>query len=227
MNILIIEDNRDLTANLAEFLEQQEHTVDTASDGLQGLQLAINNSYDIILLDLMLPRMDGLQVCQKLREEAHNDTPVLMLTARDTIDDKLQGFASGSDDYLVKPFSLRELHARITALYKRHKGKLIKQTLRVGELVLDEGTLRVCRADTTIELTPIELQILTVLMHKSPDVVKRDALEREIWGDLPPDSDALRSHIHSLRNAIDKPFAYPLLHTIRGIGYRLAVDHAL
>lgn len=227
MDILIVEDNLDLSANLAEFLEQQGHTIDAAVDGRNGYQLACDNKYDVILLDLMLPGMDGLEICLKLREEARDDTPILMLTARDTIDDKLRGFASGSDDYLVKPFSLHELHARIVALDTRHKRRAVKQILQVDDLVLDETALHIQRADTKIVLTPIELQILTLLMRHTPEVVKREELEREIWGDLPPDSDALRSHIHSLRNAIDKPFDTALLQTVRGVGYKIVSSHGL
>lgn len=227
MNILIIEDNSDLAANLAEYLEQEGHIIDAAGDGITGLHLAVSNDYDVVILDLMLPGLNGLGVCRKLREEGKITTPVLMLTAKDTVDDKLEGFTAGTDDYLIKPFSLRELHARLKALHNRHKGVLVKKTLRIDDLVLDEGTLLVTRAGQTIELTPIELQILTLLMRNSPKVVRRETIEREIWGDLTPDSDALRSHIHSLRNAIDKPFAYPLLHTMRGIGYRLVAPDVL
>ena len=227
MNVLIIEDNMDLTANLAEFLEQQGDIIDTANDGNKGFNLATQNDYDVIILDLMLPGMDGLEVCQKLRGKSLVGTPVLMLTARDTVEDKLEGFKSGADDYLVKPFSLRELHARLTALHLRNKGSHVNIILEIGDLVLNTGTREVSRKNQKIELTPIELQLLMLLMKKSPDVVKREAIEREIWGDIPPDSDALRSHIHSLRSAIDKPFSSQLLHTVRGIGYRLVSQSAV
>jgi len=227
MNILIIEDNQDLSANLAEFLEQQGEIIDTASDGKKGFHLASNIAYDVIILDLTLPGMDGLEVCQQLREKSLIGTPILMLTARDTVEDKLNGFKSGADDYLVKPFSLRELHARLIALHSRNKGSHVKNILRIGDLVLNMGSLEVSRENNIIDLTPIELQILMLLMKCSPDVVKREIIEREIWGDIPPDSDALRSHIHSLRNAIDKPFSTHYLHTVRGIGYRLTSNYAV
>ncbi len=227
MNILLIEDNQDLAANLADYLEEQGHVIDAATDGITGLHLAVVNDYDIIVLDLMLPGMNGLDVCRKLRDEAQKDTPVLMLTARDTVDDKLAGFSSGTDDYLVKPFSLRELHARLQALVKRHKSLFNKKVLRVADLELDLGTLEIRRGDTPIALTPIGNKLLELLMRESPRVVKRRQLEQAIWGDEPPDSDALRAHMHGLRMAIDKHFDKPLLLTVRGIGYRLVDPDAL
>jgi len=227
MDILIIEDNNDLSANLAEYLEQAGHTIDAAANGNTGLYLALLNEYDVIVLDLMLPGLNGLDVCRKLREEGKKNTPVLMLTARDTVDDKLEGFSAGTDDYLVKPFSLRELLARLKSLHQRHKGGPVKKILSIDDLVLDEGTLLVTRGGHVLELTPIELKMLTLFMRNSPRVVKRETLEREIWGDLPPDSGALRTHIHSLRAVIDKPFPYSLLQTVRGIGYRLVVPDAV
>ena len=227
MNILLIEDNQDLAANLADYLEEQGHVIDAAADGITGLHLAVVNDYDVIVLDLMLPGMDGLDVCRKLRDEAQKDTPVLMLTARDTVDDKLAGFSSGADDYLVKPFSLRELHARLQALVKRHKSLFNKKVLQVADLELDLGTLEIRRGDIPIALTPIGNKLLELLMRESPRVVKRRQLEQAIWRDEPPDSDALRTHIHSLRMAIDKRFDKPLLQTVRGIGYRLVDPDAL
>jgi DNA-binding response OmpR family regulator len=147
-----------------------------------------------------------------------------MLTARDTLDDKVAGLDAGADDYLVKPFELRELEARVRTLLRRHRGEVVREAYVVGDLSLDTGTLQVARAGTPLTLTPIGLKLLTVLMRASPRVVSRPQLEREVWGDLLPDSDTLRSHLYTLRKAIDKPFARPLLHTIPGAGYRLAVD---
>ena len=172
----------------------------------------------------MLPGLDGLAVCRKLRDEARNDTPLLMLTARDTLDDKITGLGAGADDYLVKPFEIRELEARIRTLLRRHRGATARETYTVGDLTLDTATFKVMRAGRSLTLTPIGLKLLTTLMRASPRVVSRQQLEREVWGDLLPDSDTLRSHLYTLRKAIDKPFARPLLHTIAGAGYRLAAD---
>jgi DNA-binding response OmpR family regulator len=176
------------------------------------------------VLDIMLPGLDGLSVCRKLREEARNDTPLLMLTARDTLDDKITGLSAGADDYLVKPFEVRELEARLRTLLRRHRGAVARETYTVDDLTLDTATLQVTRGGQSLALTPIGLKLLTALMRASPRVVSRQQLEREVWGDLLPDSDTLRSHLYTLRKAIDKPFARPLLHTLPGAGYRLAAD---
>ncbi len=223
--ILLIEDHRDIAEMVYEYLELQGYAVDYAADGVSGLQLATDNQYDVMVLDLMLPGMDGIELCKKLRDEARNDIPILMLTARDTLNDKLTGLDAGADDYLVKPFELLELEARIRALLRRQRGTVTDETYRVGDLQLDTATLRVTRGDKTITLPPIGLKLLTTLMRESPKVVSRQQLEREVWGDLLPDSDTLRSHLYSLRKAIDKPFQKPLLHTLPGTGYRLTDEH--
>jgi DNA-binding response OmpR family regulator len=223
-SILLIEDHRDIAALVVEHLEHKGFAVDYAGDGVTGLHLAVTNPYDVIVLDVMLPGLDGLTVCRKLREEARRDTPLLMLTARDTLDDKITGLDAGADDYLVKPFEVRELEARIRTLLRRHRGATAREAYTVGDLTLDAATLRVTRAGVTLTLTPIGMRLLTVLMRASPRVVTRQQLEREVWGDLLPDSDTLRSHLYTLRKAIDRPFERPLLHTIAGTGYRLAAD---
>jgi DNA-binding response OmpR family regulator len=174
------------------------------------------------VLDLMLPRLDGLELCRKLRQEAKKSTPVLMLTARDTLDDKIRGLEAGGDDYLVKPFALQELEARVRALIRRDRRQVSAEVLRVGDLVLDTATLRATRNGQELQLSPIGLRLLTILMRESPRVVSRRDIEREIWGDALPDSDTLRSHLYNLRKVIDKPFRTSLLHTIHSAGYRLA-----
>lgn len=221
-NVLLIEDHRDIAGAIVDFLERRGFAVDYAADGVTGLHLAVTNPYDVIVLDIMLPGLDGLSVCRTLREEARNDTPLLMLTARDTLDDKITGLDAGADDYLVKPFEVRELEARIRTLLRRHRGAVARETYAVDDLTFDTATLRVTRGGQSLTLAPIGLKLLTVLMRASPRVVTRQQLEREVWGDLLPDSDTLRSHIYTLRKAIDKPFARPLLRTIAGAGYRLA-----
>lgn len=222
--ILLVEDHRDIAGAIIDFLEHRDFAVDYAADGITGLHLAVTNTYDVIVLDLMLPGLDGLAVCRKLREEARVDTPVLMLTARDTLDDKIIGLGAGADDYLVKPFEVRELEARIGTLLRRYRRAVARETYTVDDLTLDMATLRVTRGGQVLTLTPIGLKLLTVLMRASPRVVTRQQLEREVWGDLLPDSDTLRSHLYTLRKVIDKPFARTLLHTISGVGYRLAVE---
>src|SRR5688572_19488144 len=207
---------------IAEYFEQRGYAIDHAADGITGLHLAVSNPYDVIIADVMLAGMDGITICRKLRDEARRDTPLLMLTARDTIDDKLAGLDAGADDYLVKPFEIRELEARIRTLLRRHRGTQGgRDTLQVGDLVLDTSTLTVTRGGTPIKLMPIGIKLLTILMRASPRVVSRQQLEHEVWGDTLPDSDTLRSHLYALRRAIDKPFGRTLLHTLPGLGYRL------
>ncbi|NEX19795.1 response regulator transcription factor [Thiorhodococcus mannitoliphagus] len=221
MYLLIIEDNPDLAGNLSDFFDARGHRADLAQNGLAGLSFALEHDYDVMVLDLMLPGMNGLEVCRRLRD-AGRDLPVLMLTARDTLSDKLAGFEHGADDYLIKPFALPELEARLTALVRRAKRAMPRTLLRVGNLTFDPDRLRVERAGRRIELAPIPLRILQLLMQRAPGVVRREEIAREIWGENPPDSDALRAHVHALRSALDREEEPPLLHTIRGIGYQLA-----
>ena len=223
IRVLIVEDNRDICANIAAYLEKHRYILDFAYDGLSAMQLAVTNPFDLIVLDLMLPGMDGLSFCKKLRAEANIDKPVLMLTARDTLDDKLKGFAAGADDYLVKPFALQELHARLQALYKRSHGKT-DNLLTVGELTFNKSTLQVYRAGRRVDLNPAGMKLLQRLMEEAPAVVDRDALETLLWADEVPDGDALRSHMYKLRQAVDRPFDSPLIHTVHRIGYRIAED---
>ncbi|MCP4756420.1 MAG: response regulator transcription factor [Proteobacteria bacterium] len=221
MRILVVEDHQDLAENIGDYLSAKgEHILDFAMDGLGGMHLALTQEYDVIVLDIMLPGMDGLTLCRRLREEANDPTPVLMLTARDTLSDKLVGFESGADDYLVKPFALEELAARITALSKR---KTVKRPsrLKIEELELDLGIMTVTRDGRRIELNRACLTLLKTLMEAHPNVVSRRDLEFALWGDMPPGSDALRSHMYTLRHKVDKPFPYPMLQTVHGIGFRL------
>lgn len=226
MHLLLIEDNPDLVANVADFLEGRGHSLDIAYNGFAGLGFALEGHYDALILDLMLPGIDGLEVCARLHASGQAP-PVLMLTARDALDDKLAGFASGADDYLVKPFALAELEARLLALVRRTQAGTPGQTrerLRVADLELDLSTRRLTRAGRPLDLPPIPMRLLETLMRRTPSLVSRDELVRAVWGDQPPDSDALRAHLHLLRQIIDKPFPCPLLHTVRGFGYRLGED---
>lgn len=220
MRVLIIEDNPDIAANIGDYLEDLGYTVDFAGDGITGLHLAVVNDFDAIILDLALPGMDGLEVCRKLRQDAAKDTPVLMLTARDRLEDKLAGFETGADDYLVKPFELQEVVARLKVLASRGRRRTQRE-LKVGGLTYNLDTLNVTREGKEIHLNPIGLKLLQSLMESSPNVVSRSELEMEVWGEEMPDSDSLRVHIHTLRSAIDKPFESNMIQTRHGIGYRL------
>jgi len=221
MRILLVEDNRDILANLADYLTLKGYGVDCAQDGLSGLHLAVTGHYDLIVLDVMLPGLDGYTLCRRLREETRSSIPVIMLTARDQLDDRLQGFKAGADDYLVKPFALSELAARIEAVLRRSQGNS-QRVLQVADLSYDLDTLEVRRGGRRLKLNPLGLKLLALLMQRSPHVLRREALEEALWGDDCPDSDSLRSHIHQLRQVLDKPFDRPLLHTVHGLGYRLA-----
>lgn len=226
MRLLVIEDNRDIAANLGDFLEDRGHTVDYAADGVTGLHLAVVNDFDAIVLDLNLPGIDGIEVCRKLRVEGRKQTPVLMLTARDSLESKLAGFESGADDYLVKPFALQEVEARLQVLARRTKSN-VSRILNIADLEYNLDTLEVHRAGESIQLNPTALKILQALMESSPSVVTRTELETKVWGEELPDSDSLRVHIHGLRAAIDKPFPTPLIQTRHGIGYRIVDPDAL
>ncbi|MBT3204734.1 MAG: response regulator transcription factor [Gammaproteobacteria bacterium] len=222
MKVLLVEDNNDLALNITEYLECQGHIIDYAADGITGMHLALNESYNVIVLDVMLPGMNGYQFCQQLRQNAQNDIPVIMLTARDTEQDKLKGFDSGTDDYLVKPFSLKELEARINALNRRNHQQVVNKTLVVSDLEYNPGTMILKRANRTLLLKPVPRKILVILMTNTHRVVTRQEIEQEIWLDNPPDSEVLRAHIYAIRNEIDKASPVKLLHTIHGVGYRLA-----
>ena len=227
MRILIIEDHPDILANLYGFFEPKGHVLDSARDGYGGLSLASQNDYDAIILDVMLPGLNGLDFCSRLRSELHDDTPVLMLTARDTLQDKVAGFDSGADDYLVKPFSLVELEVRLKALVRRAGGKSApSSTLRFGDIVFDPAIQEATRAGVPVVLTKTGYTILRCLLQEAPRIVPREAIESAVWGDDRPDSDALRTHIHALRQALDKPFPVQMLRTIAGVGYRLALPDA-
>ena len=225
MKILVIEDNAGLAQNLFEYFGRQGDTLDWAADGISGLHLAITEKYDVIVLDLTLPGLDGIEICRKLREEAFQDIPIIMLTARDTIDERVRGLDVGADDYLVKPFDLKELNSRIQALVRRANSQWRSKKLVVGDLTLDTLTLEVKREERALKLPPIQLKLLKYLMINTKRVIQSDELERAIWGDNPPETSALRTHLHTLRQIIDKPFEQPLLKTIPGMGYRLTDEN--
>jgi len=221
MNILIIEDKKDIAVNLRDYLESRGHVTDSAADGVTGLHLAVAKNFDVILLDLGLPGIDGLTLCKKLREEAKRDTPVLMLTARDTLENKLDGFAHGADDYMVKPFALREVEARLVALDKRRKGRFDKSVTKIGDLLFDPSAMSLKRGDKTVKLPPKCMRILELLLDNPGKVFRRSEIEKAVWGDDLPNSETLRSHMYLLRRALASPGSPEVIETVHGIGYRL------
>jgi len=226
MRILVVEDNVGLVANIFQYFESRGHQLDAAPDGITGLHLAVRNDYDAIVLDWMLPRLDGPSMLRKLRAETTKRTPVLLLTARGELADKLEGFQSGAEDYLSKPFALPELEVRLQALHARSSGLLdAEEHLQVQDLRLDLRTLEASRDGSWIKLYPACRKILEVLMRAAPAVVSRERLERELWGDSPPDKDLLRSHIYELRRAVDAPFPKKLIHTVARAGFRIGTFH--
>jgi DNA-binding response OmpR family regulator len=224
MNILVIEDDADIASNIGQYLEDKGHQLDFAYSGTQGLALALERRFDLIILDLMLPGKDGISVCREFREQSSHDTPILMLTARDTLEDKITGFEAGSDDYLVKPFSLRELEVRVLALTRRGPVKSRSSIVRIDNLELNCDTMRVSRDSHAISLKPRAFRILEYLMKHEDRVVTRQELIDHIWSDDPPEGDPLRVHIHNLRQVIDKPFDSKLIHTVHGVGYRVGSE---
>ncbi len=220
MHILIVEDNRDIADNIADFLESEDHSFDFAMNGIVAIEKVRSDEFDLIILDLMLPGIDGIGVCKTIRTECNRRIPIIMLTARDTLPDKLEGFDAGADDYLTKPFALEELGARIKALMKRGASNQ-KNSIKVADLKLSPETRGVVRAGKEIKLNKTCFQILHILMLASPRIVSKGELELKLWQNEPPESDVLRSNIYTLRSKIDKPFGFPLLHTKHGVGYSI------
>ncbi|MEZ9394149.1 response regulator transcription factor [Vibrio splendidus] len=221
--ILVVEDNIELQGIIADFLEVKEAIADFASDGDQGFKLAMKNDFDAIILDVMLPKLDGMQVATKLRQNGVT-TPILMLTALNGQEDLLNSFDSGADDFVTKPFNFPELEARLYALIKRNKGLVAQKTLSFGEVTIDEKTHTASRDGQTLTLTPILFQILRELVKAQGGVVSRESLIFMLWGDDIPDKDVLRSHIYLLRNVLDKPFKFPMLKTIPKHGFQLILS---
>ena len=220
--ILLVEDQLNIVRNIADYMEAKGHVFDFANQGQQGLDLALENHYDLIILDLNLPVLDGLDVCRQLREKSSWHIPILMLTARDSIEDKVSGFTVGADDYLTKPFSLQELEVRCIALSRRYLLQT-NNTITLGPLLLDRKRKQIKRDGQLLNLHTMGFRILTVLIEAYPQVVSRSQLSQKLWGDEPTESDAMRSHIYQLRGVLDKPFAFPLLKTVHGVGFSLVI----
>ncbi|MEN5070401.1 response regulator transcription factor [Stenotrophomonas sp. TWI1183] len=226
MRLLVIEDNRQLVANLFDYFESRGHLLDVAPDGVTGLHLAVSQPYDALILDWMLPRMEGPEVLRRLRADHGSEVPVIMLTARDELPDKIAGFRAGADDYLTKPFALPELEVRLEALMVRANGRNPRKLLEVADLRLDLATLEAQRDGKPLHLYPACRKLLEVLMRASPGAVTRQQLEFALWGDELPDGDLLRSHVYELRRSVDGPFQQKLIHTLPRVGYRLGVSAA-
>jgi len=228
MRILLVEDHQDIAENISDYFEAHGDHVEHVSNGVAGLQLARSQPYDVIVLDLMLPGMDGISLCRNLREESHIHTPILMLTAKDMLSDKAAGFEAGADDYLIKPFSLLELGLRLRALARRPAAITQQRNdgphyIIIADLKFDLDTLEAERAQQAVKLNPTTRRLLAILMQNSHRVVTREELEQSVWGSDVPAGDVLRAHMHALRGAIDKGFETKLLHTVHGTGYRLYV----
>ena len=220
IKLLIIEDNIDVAGILGDYFEAKGMELDFADNGELGLSLAQAFDFDAIILDLMLPKLDGLSLCKTLRSLGCS-TPILMLTALDNKTDLLTGFDSGADDYLGKPFDLDVVDARIQALIKRHRGQVAQGTLKFGDIEINIARHQASRQNMQLALPPITYQILLLLIKNAPNIVKREHIIDEIWGQSPPSSDILRSHMYQLRNQLDKPFKQPMLATVPKVGFRL------
>ncbi len=221
MYVLVVEDERRLTQLIRKVLEEEGHTVDIALDGEEGLHLATEGTHDVIVLDVMLPRLDGIKVCESLRRE-RVDTPVLLLTALDSVDDRVRGLDAGADDYLPKPFAFQELLARIRALGRRKVSARDPQELQVDDLRLDLRRRRAQRNGAAIELSPKEFSLLEFLMRNEGRVVTRTQILDHLWGyDFATDSNLVDVYVAYLRRKVDKGARKPLIRTVRGVGYAL------
>jgi DNA-binding response OmpR family regulator len=222
LSVLIIEDNPALAANIYDYLEACGHVPDAAPDGESGLALAAANRYDAIVLDWMMPRMDGMTMLERLRKDMRSTIPVIVITAKDQLEHKIQGFMTGADDYIVKPVALAELEIRLRVLVQRATAVIGEATtLEVADLRFDLNTMEVTRGGKRLTMTPVRRQLLELLMRKSPALVRREELETLIWKDHVPDNDVLRSHMHMLRKAVDGDSESKLVRTVAGSGYRL------
>ena len=222
-HILVVEDHAPLRAQIVALLLQAGHRVDEAADGRLALRSLLVDPPDLLLLDLGLPGLDGVSLCAQLRQQAPQHVPVLMLTAHDALADKLEGFAAGADDYLVKPFASEELLARVQALLRR---KTVGQDylLRIGSLQIDRRAQEAHREGQRLALPPTAYAILLQLAEAWPRALTRSALIHRIWDDEAPDSDPLRTHLYTLRQQLDRPYAKPMLVTVHGVGFRLEAD---
>jgi DNA-binding response OmpR family regulator len=220
-SILLVENNVRVACSVVDYLSSKKYILDHAKDGLTASHLISKNHYDLIITDIILPGVDGFALCESIREKLNSDVPIILSTERASINDKLRGFAAGADDYLVKPFDVLELEARIQSQLRRYQRKVLRQLLVIDDLQVNEQTLEVKRNDTPLTLTPTGFKLLTLLMRSSPSVLSRRDMEKHLWGENLPDSDSLRSHIYNLRKTIDKPFKKHLIKTHNSSGYQI------
>ena len=216
LNVLLVEDDRDLALSVIDHLEIEKILCDYAANGIEGSALIEKNRYDVLILDINMPGMDGLSLCEKIRFDG-NDTPILMLTARDTLSNKIEGFNAGTDDYMIKPFEIEELIVRLYALAKRRSGQV--SVVEVGPLKLDVNNRTASLNKNPIKLSPTGFKLLEILMRASPNPVSQLELIQKLWGDEIPDSNKLRVHIHNLRKSLDTGNAGNLLKTSAGFGF--------
>jgi DNA-binding response OmpR family regulator len=220
LTILVVEDHPTIARQIVEFLDGLKWQTDHAATGALAIELATREAYDVVLLDLNLPDLDGLEVCRAIKARAPRNVPVLMLTARDAFEDKARGFSEGADDYLTKPFDLRELALRCEALARR--GQLhVHQQLQIGPLTLLPREKRALHNGAPLPLTLVGFRILLMMCSVHPHAVSRSALMHELWGANPPDSDALKSHIYALRKQLELAGDETMIVTIPQLGYRL------
>jgi DNA-binding response OmpR family regulator len=218
LKILVVEDDIDLAKAIIDYMELEDINADYAADGAVGYNLITTQRYDVVVLDLNLPKIKGLAVCERIRIQGI-ETPVLILTAKDTLDDKLIGFSKGADDYLVKPFEMEELIARVKVLSRRRSGQMAK--LSIKDLEYDLASREVTRKGQLIKLSPIAIKILEVLMRASPNSVSRERIIQSVWGDEQPDSNTLKVHIFNLRKQIDTEGLEPLIQTVPSFGFAI------
>lgn len=225
MKVLLIEDSGVLARQVTEFLADNDVVVDYAMTARHGTHLALSETYDLVIVDVMLPDSNGFEVTKTIRQKSAIHLPILILTARDAIADKTEGFTAGADDYLTKPFDLHELLLRCRSLCRRHQ-LYQPRVLTVGTLTLDSVSRVAHRNGQILHLGQIPFQILETLIEAYPQPASRALLLHKIWGDEPPQTDALKSHIYQLRHILDKDFDYPMLKTVTNLGYRLDVGAA-
>ncbi|BBN82552.1 hypothetical protein PA25_25370 [Pseudoalteromonas sp. A25] len=223
LRVLLVEDNIDIAENISDYLCIHGHIVDFAYDGLMAIELVAQQGYDIIIMDIMMPKLDGLSTIKRLREQALLDIPIIVLTAKDTLEDKLTGFDSGADDYVVKPFAMQELHARMTSLIRRHQ-KSYQHILHVQGITLDQQQQRAEIDNTSLKLNPTTFKIMWLLTLQFPNVVTKQHLQHSLWADELPDNDILRSHMYNLRKALAACSKDISIVSHHGRGYQLCIQ---
>lgn len=216
LQLLLVEDDLDLAKAIIDYLALEDISCDHAANGLSGYHLIETHHYDVVILDLNLPKLNGLEVCEKIRAQGI-DVPILMLTARDTLDDKLTGFSKGADDYLVKPFAMEELIVRAQVLSRRRSGQVSKLTIEDVELDIQDKSAT--RAGKALKLSPTGIKLLECMMRESPNTVSREKLMQAVWGDEQPDSNSLKVHMFNLRKAVDGGNDIKLIQTVPGHGF--------